>query len=201
MGVWRLVSSARKQQLTHPLPSPASPPNHKKTQTQPGAAFYANQSVIGEGLADFIAAGRRGELFITSKIWQVDHRPAAARASCVKTLQELGVGGGGGAACVCLGGCCCVFVCCVFCVVCCVGSVMGGWSNLTCSNCVRLFLFLSIITPLTPTSTRQTDYLDLLLVHWPEAWLPGSTLDDYQTDAEVTLVDTWCARCPGAHAL
>ncbi|KAI8476704.1 MAG: NADP-dependent oxidoreductase domain-containing protein [Monoraphidium minutum] len=55
------------------------------------ASFYANQAVIGEGLKDFIAAGRRDELFITSKVWQDEHRPEAARASVLKTLKELGV--------------------------------------------------------------------------------------------------------------
>jgi diketogulonate reductase-like aldo/keto reductase len=34
-------------------------------------------------------------------------------------------------------------------------------------------------------------YLDLLLVHWPEAWLAGSTLEAPQADAEVTIQQTW----------
>jgi diketogulonate reductase-like aldo/keto reductase len=44
-----------------------------------GAAFYGNEAVVGEGLAEFIAAGRRSELFITSKVWNTHHKPADAR--------------------------------------------------------------------------------------------------------------------------
>jgi alcohol dehydrogenase (NADP+) len=92
------------------------------------ASFYANQSVVGEGLREFIAAGRRGELFLTSKVWQTEHRPEAARASVVKTLKDLGV-----------------------------------------------------------------DALDLLLVHWPEAWMPGSDAKagTIVPDPETTLEVTW----------
>lgn len=39
----------------------------------------ANQKVIGEGLKEFLAQGKRGELFITSKIWNDEHRPADVR--------------------------------------------------------------------------------------------------------------------------
>ena len=66
--------------------------------------------------------GRRGELFITSKVWNDAHRPAALRASVEQTLAELGCG-----------------------------------------------------------------HLDLLLLHWPEAWVPGTQ----ETDAGVTLQETW----------
>ena len=53
------------------------------------AAFYGNQCVIGDALKPWIAAahGRRQELFITSKIWNTEHRPEAAR-------WVLGGGGG-----------------------------------------------------------------------------------------------------------
>lgn len=33
-------------------------------------------------------------------------------------------------------------------------------------------------------------HLDLLLMHWPDAWVPGS---DKQPDTEVTIEQTWCA--------
>jgi alcohol dehydrogenase (NADP+) len=35
--------------------------------------------VVGKGLAGFVAEGRRGELFVTSKVWNTHHRPAAVR--------------------------------------------------------------------------------------------------------------------------
>lgn len=44
------------------------------------------QALVGEGLAEFIKSGSREELFITSKVWQTEHRPADARwvgAVCV----------------------------------------------------------------------------------------------------------------------
>jgi hypothetical protein len=44
-----------------------------------GAAFYGNEAVVGAGLADFVAAGRRDELFVTSKVWNTHHKPADAR--------------------------------------------------------------------------------------------------------------------------
>jgi diketogulonate reductase-like aldo/keto reductase len=44
-----------------------------------GAAYYGNEAVIGSGLADFIAAGRRSELFIISKVWNTHHKPEDAR--------------------------------------------------------------------------------------------------------------------------
>ena len=34
--------------------------------------------------------------------------------------------------------------------------------------------------------------LDLLLMHWPDAWVPGS---DKQPDTEVTIEQTWCVFC------
>ena len=43
------------------------------------AACYKNQALVGEGLRDFLGSGRRGELFITSKVWNDEHRPDALR--------------------------------------------------------------------------------------------------------------------------
>lgn len=44
-----------------------------------GAAFYGNESIVGAGLSEFIAAGKRPELFITSKVWNTHHKPADSR--------------------------------------------------------------------------------------------------------------------------
>ena len=84
---------------------------------------------MGEGLLEFVAAGRRAELFITSKVWNTDHRPADVRASCEASLSQLGVA-----------------------------------------------------------------YLDLLLLHWPEAWLPSADFFSKTAnpgDTEVTLLEMW----------
>ncbi len=35
----------------------------------------------------------------------------------------------------------------------------------------------------------DVEKLDLLLMHWPDAWVPGS---DKEPDAEVTIEETWC---------
>ena len=43
------------------------------------AAMYKNQALVGEGLREFLGSGRRDELFITSKIWNDEHRPGALR--------------------------------------------------------------------------------------------------------------------------
>lgn len=37
------------------------------------------------------------------------------------------------------------------------------------------------------------DKVDLLLMHWPDAWTPDSTFDSPQPDTTVTVLDTWCA--------
>lgn len=41
--------------------------------------MYGNEAVVGAGLAEFLAAGKRSELFITSKVWNTHHKPADAR--------------------------------------------------------------------------------------------------------------------------
>lgn len=78
----------------HHLPPPAT------TSISQGAAFYGNEVLVGAGLADFLAAGRRDELFITSKVWNTHHKPADARSvgwRCLLwELLEDGVGSGQG---------------------------------------------------------------------------------------------------------
>jgi diketogulonate reductase-like aldo/keto reductase len=41
--------------------------------------MYGNEAVVGAGLSEFLAAGKRSELFITSKVWNTHHKPADAR--------------------------------------------------------------------------------------------------------------------------
>ncbi|GFR45609.1 hypothetical protein Agub_g7006 [Astrephomene gubernaculifera] len=92
------------------------------------AWFYGNEQVVGDGLADFIAAGRREELFVVSKVWNTHHRPEDVRRSVEESLGRLRCG-----------------------------------------------------------------HLDLLLMHWPEAWTPGSSWEKPTPDTEVTISQTWAA--------
>ena len=43
------------------------------------AEFYGNEAIVGQGLAGFVAAGKRDELFVVSKVWNTHHRPANVR--------------------------------------------------------------------------------------------------------------------------
>ena len=53
------------------------------------AEFYGTEKHVGEGLKDLIAAGKREELFLTSKLWNTHHRPEAVR--CVGQWGAKGV--------------------------------------------------------------------------------------------------------------
>jgi alcohol dehydrogenase (NADP+) len=59
-----------------------------------GAAFYGNETIVGAGLSEFIAAGKRPELFITSKVWNTHHKPADSRwgqhrATSGKSIKKI----------------------------------------------------------------------------------------------------------------
>lgn len=89
------------------------------------ATVYDNQSIVGEGLSEYLSQpGARAALWVTSKVWNDEHRPEGVRASVARSLQQLGC-----------------------------------------------------------------QYLDLLLVHWPPSWLPGTQ----EPDEGVTLEQTWAA--------
>ncbi len=90
------------------------------------ALIYGNEPLVGEGLREFLSQeeGNRQQLWITSKVWNDAHRPAAVRASAEKSIADLGV-----------------------------------------------------------------KYLDLLLIHWPDAFVPGTE----EVDTEVTVEETWRA--------
>ena len=57
------------------------------------ASIYGNEVEIGTALADAIAAGdvSRGELWITSKLWNNSHKKEDVEPALVKTLQDLGL--------------------------------------------------------------------------------------------------------------
>lgn len=56
------------------------------------ASLYKNQELVGEGLREFLADGGRGELFITSKIWNDEHRSALLRRAARLGSYWLGAG-------------------------------------------------------------------------------------------------------------
>lgn len=57
------------------------------------ASVYCNEPEVGAGITKAIADGlvTRGELFITSKLWNTDHAPEDVAVACHKTLGDLGL--------------------------------------------------------------------------------------------------------------
>ena len=54
------------------------------------ASIYGNEKEIGEVLTNVVnTAVKREELFITSKLWNTDHRPEHVEEACKKTLWDL----------------------------------------------------------------------------------------------------------------
>ena len=54
------------------------------------AAVYGNEPLIGESLGRAIAGGvSRDDLWITSKVWNDSHAPAAVTAACERSLRDL----------------------------------------------------------------------------------------------------------------
>lgn len=101
------------------------------TSSQPGARSLArrtdadryhagNEDETGRGIAG--SGVSRQDIWVTSKLWNTDHRRKEAEEAIRKSIEDLGV-----------------------------------------------------------------DYLDLYLVHWPVAFVPGTT----KLDRDTTIVDTW----------
>ncbi|KAI1737249.1 aldo/keto reductase [Xylaria scruposa] len=84
------------------------------------ALIYKNEDETGKGIQS--AGIPRDKLWVTSKLWNADHRPIEATIAVQKSIQDLGVG-----------------------------------------------------------------YLDLYLMHWPVAFVPGGN----KIDENTTIVDTW----------
>ncbi|GIL89597.1 hypothetical protein Vretimale_1843 [Volvox reticuliferus] len=57
------------------------------------ARVYQNEHEVGEALEAVLAEGvvQRGEIFITSKLWNTDHEPARVEAACRKSMEDLRV--------------------------------------------------------------------------------------------------------------
>lgn len=57
------------------------------------ASIYENEAEVGGALRDLFASGSvtRDQMWITSKVWNDCHEPAAVRAACVRSLEDLGL--------------------------------------------------------------------------------------------------------------
>lgn len=57
------------------------------------AAVYGNEKEAGEGIKRAIDEGivTRADLFVTSKLWNTNHRKEHVKPACMKTLQDLGL--------------------------------------------------------------------------------------------------------------
>ncbi|KAH7823203.1 putative aldo-keto reductase family 1, member B4 [Monocercomonoides exilis] len=58
------------------------------------AAFYGNESEIGDAFAELFASGtiKREDIFVTSKLWNTEHRAERVRPACEKTLKDTKLG-------------------------------------------------------------------------------------------------------------
>ncbi|KAK8005410.1 glycosyl hydrolase family 10 [Apiospora arundinis] len=85
------------------------------------ALIYKNEDQTGKGIKD--SGVDRSKIWVTSKLWNSDHRKSEAEAAIKKSIADLGV-----------------------------------------------------------------DYLDLYLMHWPVAFVPG---EGTRLDTDTSIVDTW----------
>ncbi|KAK6839835.1 Aldo/keto reductase [Apiospora arundinis] len=85
------------------------------------ALIYKNEDQAGKGIKD--SGVDRSKIWVTSKLWNSDHRKSEAEAAIKKSIADLGV-----------------------------------------------------------------DYLDLYLMHWPVAFVPG---EGTRLDTDTSIVDTW----------
>lgn len=108
--------------------------------------------------------GRRKELFVVTKIWNDEHRPDVARFAAIrKEGRERRP-----------------------------YNRVPFWHRASPSRsaCSRV-----VANPTHRQSVKKSledlglEYADLVLVHWPHAWKPGTQ----EEDSSVTLEETWCA--------
>lgn len=53
------------------------------------ASIYRNEPEVGEALSESFKTVKREEIFITSKLWNTEHRPENVEKACRKTLADL----------------------------------------------------------------------------------------------------------------
>lgn len=58
-----------------------------------GAADYGNEAEVGQGIKRAIDDGvvTRADLFITTKLWNTNHRPEHVKQACQKSMSDLGI--------------------------------------------------------------------------------------------------------------
>eukprot|EP01116_Phalansterium_solitarium_P013829 TRINITY_DN31257_c0_g1_i1.p1 TRINITY_DN31257_c0_g1~~TRINITY_DN31257_c0_g1_i1.p1 ORF type:complete len:343 (-),score=64.97 TRINITY_DN31257_c0_g1_i1:215-1243(-) len=83
LGTWKATPDVVIEALTHAIKI-----GYRHID---GAAVYRNEVEVGKGIASGLAAAglRRDKLFVTSKLWNTEHRPERVRNACIKTLQDL----------------------------------------------------------------------------------------------------------------
>ena len=57
------------------------------------ASDYGNEKEVGEGIAAAVSelGVKREDLWVTSKLWNSNHRPEHVREACEQTLKDLGL--------------------------------------------------------------------------------------------------------------
>ena len=58
------------------------------------AACYGNEAEVGAVFKEVFGSGliQREDVFITSKLWNSEHKPENVKAACLQTLEDLGLG-------------------------------------------------------------------------------------------------------------
>lgn len=81
------------------IPDPLATRNAVKAALEAGfrhfdcAERYRNEAVVGEVLREAFATGavRRDDIFLTTKLWNTNHRPERVRPACEASCRRLGV--------------------------------------------------------------------------------------------------------------
>jgi diketogulonate reductase-like aldo/keto reductase len=87
-GTWRVPADKAKQVVINAINSGF---RHLDC-----ARIYKNEPAVGQALSEVLGAAdaklTRGDLFITSKLWNSDQQPENVEAACRRTLADLGCG-------------------------------------------------------------------------------------------------------------